>query len=161
MPRKSAAASIPPKPITVGDRRRQLRAVKGGDSPGLKKTAELDLSKASARKALSALYPRPESEAMLTATPDLEAAALAYIEARDAATLATEKKDVAGNVLCNAIAKSLGITGDGWKAVWDMTKGSVDWSAVAKELAIPEDVLAKHRRQETRTLVVRETAEEG
>lgn len=150
------------KPTTVAERRNALRAAKGEavSGPGIRKV-EIDLTTPSARKALAALHPRPVNEVMIEATAELESAALQYIEARDAATLATEKKEIAGNVLCNAIAKNLGVTGVGWKAEWDMTKGSVDWTSVAKELGIADDVIAKHRRPESRTLTVREIAEEG
>lgn len=160
MARKSAAAEK--KPMTVAERRRAIRAAKGEpvSGPGVKK-AEIDLTKPSARKALTALYPRPENETLIASTPELERAALDYIEARDAATLATERKEVAGNVLCNAIAKNLGVAGDGWKAVWDMSKGNVDWTQLAKDLAIPDETIAKYRKPESRGLTVRELADEG
>lgn len=160
MGRSNAAAKVPVKSPTVADRRRSLRATKGGDGPSVKKVS-IDLESPGARKALTALYPRPENDVIVSATDEDEAAALAYIEARDAATLATEKKEIAGNLLCNRIAKNLGVTGDGWKAEWGMSKGSVDWTALAKDLAIPDETIAKHRRPESRGLTVREIAEEG
>lgn len=162
MPRKSATVAVQMKPATVADRRRALREAQGlpNSGPSVKK-AEIDLTKPSARKALSALFPRPENDTIVLATPELEAAALQYIEARDAATLATEKKEIAGNILCNAIAKNLGVAGAGWKAVWDMSKGSVDWAELVKELNVPDETVAKHRKPESRSLTVREIADEG
>ena len=159
MTRKSARSESKPK--TVAERRRSLRATRGVASPGLAKTATLDLTKPSARKALTGIYPRPESDVMLDATPELERAALEYVEQRDAETLAGDAKEVAGNLLCNAIGKNLGIRGDGWEARWDMSKGSVDWDGVVKELNIPPDVLERHRKPEKRVLLVKELAEEG
>jgi hypothetical protein len=164
MPRRTAAsattAAIPPHPTTVAERRRALRDAKGLPTSGTRKV-EIDLAKPGARRALTALYPRPENDTMLAATPELEAAALAYIEARDAATLASEKKEIAGNVLCNAIGRNRGIVGAGWKAEWDMSKGSVDWTELARELNIADDTIAKHRKPEARSLTVREIADES
>jgi hypothetical protein len=97
---------------------------------------------------------------MLPSTPELEAAAFQYIEARDAAKLASERKEAAGNVLCNAIARAQGITGEGWKAVWGMSKGNVDWAELAKAEGLSDETITKHRKPETRSLDVRETAEE-
>lgn len=157
MTRKSNAAT---KPTTVAERRRALRAAKEPRSgPGVKKV-EIDLTKRGARDALRALYPRPLTDTVLDATPELEAAALQYIEARDVAKIATEKKEIAGNVLCNAIGKNLGIRGDGWTATWDMSKGNVDWTTLAKDHNIPDEVIAKYRKHETRGLDVDEVAEE-
>lgn len=161
MARKSAAVVVETKPVTVAERRRAIRAAKSPASgPTVKKT-EIDLTKPGARKALTALYPHPENETLITATRAHEAAALQYIEARDQAKLATERKEVAGNILCAAIAKNLGVTGDGWKAVWDMSKGSVDWTQLAKDLGIADDVIAKYRKPSTRGLDVDELADEG
>lgn len=161
MARKSAAA-VEKKPTTVAERRKAIRAAKGelASGPGLKKV-EIDLTKPSARKALTALYPRPTNDVFLDATPELEAAALTYIEQRDAAKIASDKKEVGGNVLCNAIGSNLGIAGNGWKATWDMSKGNVDWAQLAKDLNISDEVIAKYRKAESRGLDVRELAEEG
>lgn len=160
MARKSAA--VEKKPTTVAERRRAIRAARGEpvSGPGVKKV-EIDLTKPSARKALTALYPKPENDTILAANAECERAALEYIEARDAATLATERKEVAGNVLCNAIAKNLGVAGDGWKAVWDMSKGNVDWTQLAKDLGITDETISKYRKPESRGLTVRELADEG
>lgn len=150
-------------PTTVAERRRAIRGTRAGDAgPRLKKArAEIDLTQPSARKALAALYPRPENETLIPSTPELERAALDYIEAREAEARAKERKEIAGNVLCNAIQKNLGIAGDGWKAQWDMSKGNVDWTSLAKELQIPDETIAKHRRPDSRGLEVRELAQDG
>ncbi len=159
MPRKSTAVKAPQ---TVAERRRALRDAKGGakSGPGLKKV-EIDLTKANARDALKALYPRPTSDAMLTATPELEEVALEYVEQRDLEKLAKEKKEVAGNFLCNAIRRATGVAGDGWKATWDMSNGTVDWAALVKAEKISDETIAKYRKPQTRGLDVKETAEEG
>lgn len=157
MPRKNPAT----KPTTVAERRRAIRATKGEPTSGTVRRVEIDLTKPDARKALAALYPRPENETIITATPELEAAALEYVEARDAATLASERKEAAGNVLCNAIAKNRGLAGAGWQAVWDETKGSVDWTKLTKDLGISDEVIAKYRKPSARTLTVRELADES
>lgn len=160
MAKKSAAREV--KPATVAERRRAIRAAKGEpvSGPGLKKV-EIDLTKPNARKALIGLYPRPRGEDFRDATPETEAAALQYIEARDAAALASEKKEIAGNILCNAIRDSKGVRGEGWKATWDMSKGNVDWAQLAKDLSISDEVIAKYRKPESRGLDVRELAEES
>ena len=161
MAKKSAAARIEaPAPTTVAERRRQLRAAKADAGPGLAKV-EVDLTKPEARKTLTSLYPRPTSDAMLDATAEIEAAALEYIAQRDIAKVANAKKDIAGNVLCNAIGRAKGICGDGWKATWDMSKGNVDWTALASKLSIPDSVIAEHRKPESRGLDVKEVAEEA
>lgn len=153
----TAAKKLPP--TTVAERRRQLREKAGPAVAKADKRIEIDLSKPDARKALAALFPRPENDTLIEASPELEAAALRYIEARDAAAVAAEKQAVAGNELCHAIAKNLGVTGVGWKATWDLAKGSVDWTALAKELAISDETIARHRKPSSRTLIVRETAD--
>ena len=158
---RTAAAK---KPTTVADRRRAIRGSKEPASgPSLRKTAkaEIDLTTASARKALTSLYPRPENDTLIAATPAIERAALDYITARDEASLANERKEIAGNVLCNAIARNRGALGDGWKAEWDMSKGAVDWTKLAKDLGIADDVIVKYRKPESRGLTVREIADEG
>jgi len=156
--KKSSKPSTPA--MTVAERRRQLRDAKAPAGPGVKKV-EIDLSKPGARKALLGLYPCPTSDTIIDSTPDTEAAALEYIVQRDAAKIATEKKEAAGNVLCNAIAKNTGIRGEGWTAAWDMSKGSVDWSALAKDLGISDEVIAKYRKPSSRGLDVTEVAEEA
>lgn len=155
---KRGAAAVS-KPATVAERRKAIRGAKEPTSGTSK--VEIDLTKPGARKALTALHPQPINETMIDATPSLETAALQYIEARDAATLATEKKETAGNVLCNAIGKNLGVVGEGWKAEWGMSKGNVDWTQLAKDLNISDEVIAKYRKPETRGLTVRELAEES
>lgn len=161
MARKSSAAEKLPEPKTVGERRRALRDEKtDATGPGVKKIV-IDLDAPDARKALTSLYPRPEDETILTATPALEQAALAYIRSRDAATLAEQEKEKAGNRLCEAIRKHLGVAGDGWRATWDMVKGSVDWTKLSKEQGIADDVIARYRLPEKRSLRVTEKAEEG
>lgn len=159
MGRKTAAAKTI-TPTTVAERRRTLRAAKAPASSTAVRKVEIDLADPSARKALSSLYPSPVDELMIPATPELEAAALAYVEARDSATLANERKEAAGNVLCNAIGRHLGIEGDGWRAEWSLTKGSVDWTRLAKDKGIPDEEIAPYRKPSSRTLTVREVAEE-
>lgn len=155
MAKKSPAKA----PATVAERRKAIRAAKGeAIGPGLKK-AEIDLTKPAARKMLAALYPRPTSEAYLDATPETEAAALAYIEQRDAESVAKNKKEVAGNVLCNVIGEAKGIRGVGWKATWDMSMGNVDWEKVCADFNITVAVLEKYRKADSRGLDVRELAE--
>lgn len=158
--RKTAARAADPTPQTVADRRRAIREA-NGEGPGLKKVVEIDLTKPGARKALTALYPRPESETNIDATPELERAALDYVAQRDLAKIAADKKEVAGNVLCNAIAKNKGIVGKGWKAQWDMSNGNVDWAALAKAEGISDETIAKYRKAEFRSLDVKEVADEG
>ena len=161
MARKSTARVETKAPATVAERRRAIRAAKEPSSgPGVKKV-EIDLSKPEARKALTALFPRPTSEAILEASSEIEAAAVAYVEQRDLAKIASDKKESAGNVLCNAIGRHTGIRGDGWKATWDMSKGNVDWTALAKAEGISDETIAKYRKPESRGLDVKEVAEEG
>lgn len=165
MPKKSTASvdAIEVKPASVAERRRAIRDAKGegaSSGPGVKKV-EIDLTKPGARKALTALYPRPTSDMYIDATPETEAAALQYVDLRDDAKVLTDKKEVAGNILCNAIRSAKGIRGNGWKAEWSMSKGSVDWTQLAKDLAIPDGVIEKYRKPESRGLDVREVAEEG
>lgn len=155
MAKKSAVRA----PTTVAERRRAIRDAKETSGPGLKKV-EIDLTKPNARKALVGLYPRPSSDTYIDATPETEAAALQYIEQRDAATRSSEKKEIAGNMLCNAIGVATGIRGNGWKATWDMSKGNVDWAQLAKDLNISAEVIEKYRKPEFRGLDVRELAEE-
>lgn len=158
---KKSAAQAEAKPTTVAERRRSIRAANDPASgPGVKKV-EIDLTKPNARKALSALYPRPTSDTYLDATPETEAAALAYIEQRDVESVSKGKKELAGHVLCNAIGPAKGIVGKGWKATWGMSKGNVDWEKVCEAFNIPEDVLERYRKPESRGLDVRELAEEG
>lgn len=157
MPKKSATQA---KPATVAERRRAIRDARDPLSgPGVQKVV-IDLTKPGARKALTALYPRPTSETYIDASAETEAAAFVYIEQRDAAKVASEKQQVGGNALCNAIGRNLGIRGNGWKATWDMSKGSVDWTQLAKDLQIPDEVIAKYRRPESRGLDVTEVADE-
>jgi hypothetical protein len=158
--RKTAARVEVPPPPTVADRRRAIRDA-SGDGPGVKKVVEIDLTKPGARKALTALYPRPESETIIDATPELERAAYDYVAQRDLAKIAAEKKEVAGNVLCNAIAKNKGVRGKGWKAEWDMSKGNVDWAQLAKDQGISDATIAKYRKPDSRGLDVTEVADEG
>lgn len=156
MGRKSTARVEEPKaPTTVAERRRAFREEKAG--PGIAKVV-IDLSKPDARKQLVAIYPRPENDVYIDATPELEAAAFKYVEERDAESLAKKKKETAGNALCNAIGKNLGIRGKGWKAEWDMSNGSVDWGQLAKDLAIPDETIAKYRKPQVRGLDVKEVA---
>ncbi len=148
-------------PVTVAERRRAIRAAKGEPTagPGLKK-ATIDLTKPNARDLLKALYPCPTSDTMLDATPELEAAALDYVEQRDLEKVAKTKKEIAGNVLCNAIKTAKGVVGEGWKAVWGMSKGNVDWAQLAKDQGISDATIAKYRKPESRGLDVDEVAEE-
>ena len=142
MAKKSAAAEA--KPTTVAERRQAIRAEKGepASGPGLKKVV-IDLSKPNAREKLTALYPRPTSETYIDATPETEAAALLYIEQRDVESASKSKKTVAGNVLCNAIAKDKGIKGNGWKATWGNSAGNIDWAKVCEDFKIPEATLER------------------
>lgn len=146
------------QPTTVLERRRSIRSQRG-DRPGLKKV-EIDLTKPTARKMLTALFPRPTTQAMLDATDETEKAALEYVQQRDAESVAKNSKEVAGNLLCNAIGSSLGIKGKGWKATWDMKGGNVDWDEVVKEMNIPSEVIDRHRKPAYRALDVRELAED-
>ncbi len=159
MAKRNAAAET--KPTTVAERRQAIRAAKEPASgPGVKKVL-IDLSKPTARKMLTALHPRPTSETYLDATPELEEAALVYIEQRDAETLSKGKKEIAGNHLCNAIGDAKGVVGKGWKATWGLSAGNIDWAKVCEDFKIPEATLEKYRKPESRGLDVRELAEEG
>jgi hypothetical protein len=159
MPKKSTAAAAI-EPSTVAGRRRAIRGDGPASGPGVKKVT-IDLTKPGARDALKALYPRPTSETMLAATPELEAAALEYVKQRDLESLAKKAKEVAGNHLCAAIATNTGIVGEGWKATWDMSNGNVDWSALAKAEGISDETIAKYRKPQSRGLDVKEVAEEA
>lgn len=159
---KKSAARAEVKPTTVAERRQAIRAAKGepNSGPGVKKVT-IDLTKPNAREKLTALYPRPTSELYIDATPETEAAALAYIEHRDVETTAKVKKTVAGNLLCNAIGTDKGITGKGWKATWDMSAGNIDWAKICVDYKIPEAVLETYRKPPSRSIDVRELAEEA
>lgn len=149
-------------PSTVAERRRAIRAAKEPASgPGVRRAAMIDLTKPAARKILVGIHPRPENEVYVDATPELERAALQYIEQRDVEKISKEKKEVAGNVLCNAIGKNLGLRGDGWKATWGMSKGNVDWARLAKEAGISDETIAKYRTPDRRGLDVDEVPDEG
>lgn len=160
--KKSVETETESKPATVAERRRALRDAKAPSPGGTSATkVQIDLTKPGARKALAALYPAPESETMIDASPALERAALEFIEQRDAGSIAGKKQDAAGNELCSAIGKAKGIIGEGWVATWDLSKGGIDWADVVAELNIPDHVLERHRKASGRVLTVRETAEEG
>lgn len=135
-----------------------VKSPASASGPTVKKVA-IDLKQPNARKQLAALYPRPTSETFLEATPATRRAARKYIEQRDAESTAKAKKEVAGNVLCNAIGSNKGIKGDGWKATWDMKIGNVDWEKVCADYKIPKEALEKYRHGESRTIDVRELAE--
>lgn len=160
MAKKTATARLETAPpATVAERRRALRDTAG---PSVRKAnVALDLTKADAREKLAALYPRPASETMLDANARVEAAALEYITQRDLAKIAITKQQIAGNELCQAIGAAQGLVGDGWKATWCVGKGSVDWKALAAAEAIPEETIERFRKSGSRTLDVREVAEEG
>ena len=158
MARKSTAAAAI-EPTTVAGRRRALRG-EPASGPGVKKVT-IDLTKAGARDALKALYPRPTSATMLDSTPAIEAAALEYVKQRDLESLSKKAKEVAGNHLCAAIGSNTGIVGEGWKATWDMSNGNVDWSALAKAEGISDETIAKYRKPQSRGLDVKEVAEEA
>lgn len=159
--RKSPAARVEvAKPETVAERRRALRGEDGAVGPGVKKVL-IDLTTPGARKALTALYPAPENEVFIDATPELERAAHAYVVERDAAKVASVKQQIAGNILCNAIAKNKGIRGVGWRAEWDTSKGNIDWAELAKEECISDETIAKYRKPPSRGLDVTEVADEG
>jgi hypothetical protein len=141
-----------------------IREAKGETfaAPRAKKLT-IDLTKPGARDALRVLYPCPTSDTMIDARmqPEIEDAALEYIAQRDIEKIAKLKKEVAGNVLCNAIKTAKGITGDGWKAVWDMSNGNVDWARLAKDKGITDAEIANYRKPPSRGLDVDEVAEEG
>jgi hypothetical protein len=95
----------------------------------------IDLTLPNARKALAAAYPAPANDTIRAATPAEETAVVAYLTARDAATIATGQKDAAGNVICAAIGFDLGFAGDGFKATWNTKRGSASMDDVLDAIA--------------------------
>ncbi len=161
--KKSARKTATPVATTVAERRRSIRGSKVETVEPRAKKFTIDLTKPGARDALRALFPCPLVATMLDgrAQPEVEAAALEYIAQRDLEKVAKTKKEIAGNVLCNAIKSATGITGDGWKATWDMSKGNVDWAGLAKEKGITDAEIADYRKPATRGLDVSEVADES
>lgn len=146
---------------TVATRRTAKREEHAGThgKPGVRRAkVEIDLTRSDARKKLLALYPHTKTDAIGEATKELEQAALEYIKERDVAKLATERKELAGHVLCNAIGSGLGLRGDGWEATWPETTGNVDWAALAKDHGIDDETIETYRRPGGRVLKVTEVA---
>lgn len=175
MPRKNAASAvalaIAPVPVTPPESapspvvaRKRARRVAPLPLPVPPPPAPLaiDLAKMSAdaaKKALTAAYPSHVDGKRLDATPATEAAALEYLNARDASQIAEGHKEAAGNTLRLAMGDAEAIVGDGWEATWKTQKNEIDWGALAKELAIPSETIERFRKPQKRVLNVREKAE--
>lgn len=152
----------PPAPEsakTVAERKRARRAPKSEPPKPIAVKPTIDLTRPDARYALAAAFPNVITGKVLEATATEEAAALAYIEARDAEARAKGAKEASGNVLRFAIGDAEEIAGDGWKATWKFQKSEIDWGALVKELAIESEVIERFRKPSARVLLVKETAE--
>ncbi len=123
--------------------------------------AAVDFSQPAERvkKLLSALFPVATKDAFRVATPAEAEHAERYLRARDAASIAEGEKEHAANRLRFAIGEGETIKGEGWVATWKNETGNVDWSALAKELAIPEATIARFRKPSHRVLRVTEKDE--
>ena len=115
----------------------------------------IDLMAPNARKALLAVFPSVlRADVFEAATEDTDRAARAYLSARDQAKILELAKERNGNILCAEIGLSEGLEGETWRARWSDRKGDVDWSALAKDLGIPDATIERYRRPSSRTLTV-------
>lgn len=151
----SHAAPPAPESAPAPARRRRARAAKVEPMPV---KVEIDLTQKNAKEALARAFPRATSERMIAATPEMNAAAVGYMNARDEATRIEGEKERAGNVMRYAIGSDLGIIGDGWEATWKEEAGGLDVSALLKHLQVPEEIIAQFQRPSKRVLRVKETA---
>lgn len=105
------------------------------------------------------LYPRHGATIEETRDESVCIAVRDYADARREAKAADAKKAAAAEKLRALIGSREGFRGDGWRATWKaQTKKTPKWKAIAKELGIGADVIAKHT-EETSTRVLRVTVE--
>lgn len=85
---------------------------------------------------------------LLQADFETEDIAAELFAAREALDAAEERAALARQQLEVLIGEADGIEGDGWRITWRRTKGraSTDWEAIVTELAVPQDVIARHTR---------------
>ena len=104
------------------------RHVVGGEPP------PPDGTKAATRHLLAS-NPPPEAEAKtIRRADDLEAVALAYVDAARREKEAAAEKEVAGQQLMEAIGADHGVRGTGWSATWSRwTKAGTDWTRLREE----------------------------
>lgn len=159
MARSHSTATTSESSTNVATRKRARRAK--GDVAKTSAPAKpiVDLTHPNASAILAATFSSPV-ERVVVATEVEEAAALAYIEAREAESRAKGVKEGSGNVLRYAIGNATEIHGRGWKATWKPQKSQIDWGALVKDLGIESEVIERYRRAPSRVLLVHETAEE-
>ena len=151
------------QPVAIPTVKARKRARRAPDAPKPKAEVMIDLARMSAeqaKKALTAAFPRPIAGKVIEATEASAKSALEYLNARDAESIASGRKEAAGNALRLAMGDAEEIHGDGWKATWALQKAEIDWSALCKECNIPAEVIEQFRKPQRRVLNVRETAEE-
>ncbi len=78
------------------------------------------------------------TEVVLSATPEHDTIAQRYREADTVYESAKMALEVQSNALKAQIGEARGIEGNGWKAMWPLTKDStgVDWEGIAKHIAL-------------------------
>jgi putative phage-type endonuclease len=101
----------------------------------------VDYSEGAARM-LATLHPEHD-EALLIADAADEELARQLKTTKQAISLAYRESDLLENKFKETIGDHAGIQGDGWKITWKRSRDSesVDWEAVARDLAISDTVL--------------------
>lgn len=119
--------------------------------PGIVKGA-IDFASSRAKEILKTMFPVPETDKIRKATAAHEALIKTYLSARAAEKKAADEKEAAGNALCHAVGKDLGLAGDGWDLTWDLKAGSVDWQRLAADERISDATVEKYRKRGSRVL---------
>lgn len=150
---KGRTSEAKPRPARASTRR-----AAGESGPGVAKAVAppppVDVTQPNARKALLALFPNATNELYVDATPEVEAAAERFLAARARAKAAMDEAEIAGNEICAAIGKNLGVRGETFRASWADREGQVSWKAIAIERGATAEDEAKHRGNPTRVLDV-------
>lgn len=149
----------PVAPVVARKRARRAAAAEHAAPVAPVALPPIDLNHPKARDAIRARFPHATTETIVDASPEDDAAALAYMNARDEAQRAEGRKERAGNAIMVAIGEASGIKGEGWEATWKEENGTIDWGALVKELAIDAHVIERFRMPKRRVLRVRETNE--
>ncbi len=95
---------------------------------------------------LRSIFPKDSSAQILTASPEVDKAARALIQAKARLNEIEAEIQLHENAIKAAIGEASGVRGEGWKVSWKKGKDAlkVDWKAVAATYNAEESVVCKY-----------------
>lgn len=96
-----------------------------------------------AQDILNAIHPRHLRDKLDPITPEVEALARKYVDARDAVTEAEAVKNGVASKLKAAIGDGIGFIGNGTKVTWKAPKGSPSWKKIATEAKVSKEIIKR------------------